>query len=220
MRHVSSLSSERGSEGSERVITFHRPDEDGTTLHLLLQFLEHVTIDPQQAGAYVRVLSLLERYHCPNTAKHLCLALERELRLGHLSRPLVFCLGAVAEDAFLCAAAIALDEPSNSGHAYGMLDLDMLPLEVIEAVPSVYLWILNRAFRRRINNKTGWNDLAAWFEREVARSKVSGTHAELLKKNDECRYVTEDMRRSLEMALATSKSSNGSPKSLKNGNGL
>lgn len=200
-----------------------RPDEDSTTLALLLQFLEHVTIDVAQGTAYVRVLSLLARYHCPNTAKHLCLALERELRLGRLPRPLVFCLGAVAEDASLCAAAIALDEPANSGHAYGMLDMDTLPLEVVQAVPAVYMWILNRAFRRRINNKTSWHELATWFEREVVRVQVSGTHAELLKRHEECVYVTEDMRRSLEMALANSpKNSNGSARSSvsKNGNGL
>ncbi|EJT48029.1 hypothetical protein A1Q1_02945 [Trichosporon asahii var. asahii CBS 2479] len=206
------------SDGTLHTLLFTRADEDGATLALLLQFLEHVTVDcgPASAHLYVRVIALLQRHNCPRVIGHLTLALERALRQGHLPRALAFCLGAVADDGALCAAALACDEPPNAPHAYGLLDLDALPLEVVQAVPPVYFWLLNRAFRRRINNKTSWAELATWFEREASRVKVnvSGSHAEILRDNEACAYVTDDMRRSLELAL----SSKGS--SPKNGTGV
>lgn len=173
----------------------------------------HVTLDCGQASAYVRVIGLLQRHHCGTTIRHLAHALERALRRREIPRALAFCLGAVAEDSALCAAALACDEPPTAGHAYGMLDMDALPLEVVAAVPPLYLWLLNRAFRRRINNKTSWAELGAWFERESARIHVTGSHADLLRDNETCAYVTDDMRRSLELALSSKGSSkSNSPK--------
>lgn len=193
---------------TNRTIILTRADEDAAAVALLLQFLVHVTIDGGQAAAYARVIALLQRAHCPAVVQHLCLALERTLRQARLPRPLAFCLGALADDATLCAAALACDEPPGAPHAHGMLDLDGLPPDLVDSLPPAYLWLLARVFRRRANNKTSWTELAGWFEREAARPRAraapqAASHAAIIKDNAECAYVTDDMRACLELALSS-----------------